>query len=480
MHLWLFDVGVTEKSAGMGSVATDDNLGEFFGTFNPRQKPFIGVGKWLNRVLGMNLKRQPVMIDLFLKYLEREVSAAKRNGEYDNAIRLVTGRSVIIDEPRSFCLRGLDAPNERLLLYRVKVDKGIDTETAKSLYNEAMEAERGLNANGWVTKGEERKSGFYIDRERAITSIYLLLNQGRNLGVYGPSTGKEIFTKNWGSFLTRCNDIEEALDTWRKEFELDLRKRHDEVFVFSGDVVPVLDKIITNAGAGSMPQIVRVEVPKSGHEQAEVETLPGTQSDRDDVAVNTQASDVVPVVGQMVASKLLGNSLLRGVITNDNGNGTYASRFSDGSVSEMSYEQAKATAKLFDGEVEKLIAAKVPKADALSVSLQTAFSLASRGPSHRPILSKDKESKETEDYSRLYEEEYDGSSVPDAVVGLSFPKRDRNNQLQPNLHKFVLRDTCKGLVEFGAETPNELLSLEKAELKTNDAPNNCSITEGSL
>ena len=69
----------------------------------------------------MNIRRQRVVIDTFLKHHDIEVAEAKRKNLFDNAIRLVTGRTVVIDEPRSFCLRGLDAPDERLLLFPIKV-----------------------------------------------------------------------------------------------------------------------------------------------------------------------------------------------------------------------------------------------------------------------------------------------------------------------------------------------------------------------
>ncbi|KAL9182095.1 hypothetical protein ACHAXT_012438 [Thalassiosira profunda] len=448
-HIWLFDVGVTERSS-MGSASTG-------GGFRRRKKPFIGVAKFLNRVLGMNLKRQQKMLDLFLNHHDIDVNKAKRNNQYDTAIRLVTGRSVVIGKPRSFCLRGLDAPNDRLLAFPVKVDRAIDSDTALALYNEAVEAESGLGADaGWFTNNhryapqQRRTAGFYVDRRKVRPDICLLVRQGRNVAQYMPSTGKEIHTHDAAWLMTRCNDVQEALQIWRNEFDRNRRKRYEEMVVFAGDIVPLLNVIIKHTPGAGLPQIVRVEVPKSvGPEQASAETL----LESDSAAASPRASNVEPTVGARVASRVLGsNILLRGVVTEDNGNGMCTARFSDESELEMSSEEAKAAMSLFGTEVEKLIAANVPKADALEISAETTADPA--GPSHRPVLTKEEEMNEEEDHSRLYEEVYDGK-IPTEFVGLRFDHQ----------HEDVLRDMCEDLFGNFVETPNQMLDLEKAESK---------------
>jgi hypothetical protein len=60
-------------------------------------------------MLGMNLKKQKILMDHFLKNLEKEVATAKRAGTYDIGIKTVTGHSVSIEKPRAFTFRGLEA-----------------------------------------------------------------------------------------------------------------------------------------------------------------------------------------------------------------------------------------------------------------------------------------------------------------------------------------------------------------------------------
>lgn len=77
-NIWLFDVGII-------------NDGTFF-----------GVPKFLNRALGMNLDKQAIMTNYFLKCLEQEVYGARSVGMYDMGIKTISGNTVDFSEkPRS-------------------------------------------------------------------------------------------------------------------------------------------------------------------------------------------------------------------------------------------------------------------------------------------------------------------------------------------------------------------------------------------
>ena len=145
--IWLFDVGLAAPE--------NPNL--------PWKKsPPINVPKFLNRCLGMHLSKQEIVTEHFLKHLEQEISLAKREGNFDQGIKSITGHSVVIQKPRSFCFRGLHAKNEKVLLYKVKVDRGMDSESAFRLYEETRDLENEA-ANITGTTGQI-ESGFYIDK----------------------------------------------------------------------------------------------------------------------------------------------------------------------------------------------------------------------------------------------------------------------------------------------------------------------------
>lgn len=256
--IWLFDVGVTEKSASGG---------------NTRKGAPMGVPKFLNRCLGMNLPRQKLIVEHFLKHLEKEISLAKREGSFDQGIKTISGHNVVIHKPRSFCFRGLDAKDERVLLYKVVVDRGMDSETALQLYEEAKAFDReagngpdttSLGAAGLFGGGQGRRivSGFYIDRRsdifKEVPRMFLIINQGRTSGkclIVRPNEGKKTYSKDWvwdkllhgAAHLSRCTNVQQAEETWNREFDLSDRPsseryqrycygRHAESFVWSGSI----------------------------------------------------------------------------------------------------------------------------------------------------------------------------------------------------------------------------------------------------
>ena len=107
---------------------------------------------------------------------------------------------LLIKEPRSFCFRGLEAKDERVLLYKINVDKGMDSDTALRLYEEAKAFD---NASGDDnTRGI--KTSFYIDKRsdifKEVPRMFLLINQGSTSGkcvVVRPNMGRRIYSKKW-------------------------------------------------------------------------------------------------------------------------------------------------------------------------------------------------------------------------------------------------------------------------------------------
>lgn len=328
----------------------------------------MGVPKFLNRCLGLTLPKQKLLTEHFLKHLENEITTAKRAGDYDLGIQNISGHSIALEKPRSFCFRGLEAKAGQVLLYKVKVDRGMNSETALEMYNEAKASEvpttapTATSANPWYVGRQytEIASGFYIDDRSDIYKealpIFLVINQGQSsvkCVVVRPNQGKWTCHKNWfkQDYLERrkisiCTDLSRATDMWRREFNLADRPsseqyqrycpgRHDETFVFGGNIVPVLNKILlaTRQRTGllggpsleglTMPSIVRVEPSgKSQEASAEAEVENGSPEGGEDAmdaagteSSNSDDSPADPAVGSKVALDMLGSSLFRGKIT---------------------------------------------------------------------------------------------------------------------------------------------------------------------
>lgn len=337
--LWLFDVGITEQST-----SGEKNY------FN-KGKP-IDVPKFLNRILGMNLLKQKLITEHFIKHLEKQVFLAKQKGSYDLGIKTITGHSVAVEKPRSFCFRG-----QRVLLYKVIVDRGMDPETALQIYEESKAADNEAGDAASTNPGVGRwlegeggkvrhiKSGFYIDRRdkfKEVPRMFLIINQGRTSNkcvVIRPNEGKKVYNPEfvWKTYIRRgeescrltfCTDINQVMATWKKEFELADRPaseryqsycygRHAESYIFGGNIIPILNKILASSNLNQLlPDVVRVE-PSGKTADAEednaneatenTENGEGEEHDEDD-------SSKPPAVGQKVALKLLGSSIFRGSI----------------------------------------------------------------------------------------------------------------------------------------------------------------------
>ena len=250
------------------------------------------VPRFLNRCLGMKLKQQKQMTQYFYNALEFTIKEAKRNGTYDVGIKTLSGREVkFADKPRVFHFGGIDAKQQRLFVYTVKRDAGVDSETAKRLYDEAIKDERCQTENGgWISTGDEVsigsrsiapkrkiKTGFYIDdgvrcgRKSfldATPKVFLYITsdspsmQGKVLRVR-PNDGRAIDTEQyvednmWKYKACKTEqEIERALKLWDKEFELaDIPNkrnyqfscpgRHAETVVLTGNgLVPILSQIL--------------------------------------------------------------------------------------------------------------------------------------------------------------------------------------------------------------------------------------------
>lgn len=136
----------------------------------------------------------------------------------------------------------------------------------------------------------------------------------------------------------------------------------------------------------------------------------------------------------------------------------------------MNSVEVKNAKQLFEEELNKLVVdAKVPRADAMNINVHTAATSSAQRITRRPVLAEGQE-KDTEEYERHFEEEYDGK-VPKLLVGLEFPKRylkwyseKEKGFISIPYWEYVVRRLSERLLEEGSAVPSrELLNLEKAE-----------------
>lgn len=500
-NFWLYDVGVTSIDKGKSS----------------------DVSRFLNRLLGMNLNRQRFMTQYFLKSLENQVNNAKRAGTYDVGIRTLKGNKLEFpDEPRSFCFRGLDAKDDRVLVYKVAQDQGTSAETAMELYNEAKDDTNvPTSRNGWIGRGQriDISTGFYVDSRRiwkASPKVFLVINPGAQSDgciTIRPNLGRRNMAK--GEFRKKLTEgtltavgVDEAMRIWQREFELadipatemyqlSCAGRHKESYVFAGAIVPILNKLLVAAGTVLLREdfkpyhVVRVETSNAN-------TLPGTTeasmeetSDSDSELDEQKRVVADPVVGgkedigKGVAREMtnkIGSSVFRGIVTkykDDDENddcdpsGTFYTSFTDGSKYKMDSQKVNKARKLFEKEAAELVSCGMPRVDACNpLEENTAAGMTVKSKTRQPILA-DGEDEDPANHEAIYEETFNGK-VPDALVGLMFAskftwtKDAMNNDIEVELWEKVLIDLSKELITNGVASSRQLYNLEKSERLADD------------
>lgn len=129
------------------------------------------VRRFLNRLLGLPLTQQNALFDLFCTTLEAVISAARKDGKYDEGIADLAGASVSLEEPEAL-LWSDPLTGAKMHSALVRVDRGSSWESACTKLAErlrqdakpqrevgASEAARGSAAEGLATDGAHGPCG---------------------------------------------------------------------------------------------------------------------------------------------------------------------------------------------------------------------------------------------------------------------------------------------------------------------------------
>jgi len=199
-NLWLSDVDVNEN--------------DFPTTGRKRIVP-----KFLNRILGLSMAKQSLLMDSFLSFVEVEIKAAKSAGKMDVGIKTLTGQSVdIVDKPRSFRF----SEDSQTKVYKVCIDKGLTYEAAQDIFREEI---------GKESDNAKISTGFYTQQGRGhkTPKVYLIIspdNRSNNCILYRPNQGRKVLTKNYVSHKILWGDMklitseDEIKELWEKEYNL--------------------------------------------------------------------------------------------------------------------------------------------------------------------------------------------------------------------------------------------------------------------
>ena len=122
------------------------------------------VGTFLNRLLGLRLSQQNAVFDVFAKLVEHAVRKARREGQFDEAIKEIDGRKVEITDETVV----VEATEDRAALAHlcVEIDRGITWDDAVARLKEAQKdttaASFGTRLDG--VRRRTSHSSFYVAR----------------------------------------------------------------------------------------------------------------------------------------------------------------------------------------------------------------------------------------------------------------------------------------------------------------------------
>ncbi|XP_062930087.1 protein strawberry notch homolog 1 isoform X2 [Mobula hypostoma] len=173
---------VRQGLIGVGLINMEDRSGLL-----SLDKDYNNIGKFLNRILGMEVHQQNALFQYFSDSLNAVIQNAKKNGRYDMGILdLGSGDEKVKKlEVKKFLTPGYSVSGH-VELYTISVERGMSWEEATKLWAEQAGAD----------------DGFYLSmqvRNNKKTAILVkeINNKKRLFMMYRPNTGKQLKLENY-------------------------------------------------------------------------------------------------------------------------------------------------------------------------------------------------------------------------------------------------------------------------------------------
>ena len=178
---------------------------ELLREIGPGHKDIGDVRKFLNRLLGLNVRTQNLMFAYFAEALESEIKLAKAEGKYSEGVSDIGGSSIDIDPQSSVILKD-PYHGQTLMSTKIYIDRGISFERAVNIFDNGKRHER---------------DGFYKMRRdmygRAQVVLAMTKPGSRNLFLlWRPNTGASLFEMEYDELRQKYQlvDAEIAREPW--------------------------------------------------------------------------------------------------------------------------------------------------------------------------------------------------------------------------------------------------------------------------
>ncbi|KAM4634944.1 protein strawberry notch homolog 1 isoform 1-T2 [Polymixia lowei] len=189
---------------GVGLINAEDRSGAL-----SLDKDYNNIGKFLNRILGMEVQQQNALFQYFADTLGAVIQEAKRNGRYDMGILdLGSGDEKVKKmDCKKFLTPGYTTSGH-VELYTVSVERGMSWEEATHAWAEQSGPDDGF----YVQVRNNRKTAILVKEVNAKKRLFL---------VYRPNTGKQLKLESYADIKKKCKKVlsEDAKQHWIDQYK---------------------------------------------------------------------------------------------------------------------------------------------------------------------------------------------------------------------------------------------------------------------
>ncbi|KAI1881972.1 hypothetical protein AGOR_G00245690 [Albula goreensis] len=188
---------------GVGLINVEDRSGIL-----TLDKDYNNIGKFLNRILGMEVQQQNALFQYFSDTLTAVIQNAKKNGRYDMGILdLGSGDEKVKKvEAKKFLTPGYSTSGH-VELYTVSVERGMSWEDATYIWAEQSGPDDGF----YVQVRNNKKTAILVKEVNTKKRLFL---------VYRPNTGKQLKLETYADIRKKCKKVlsEDAKQYWIEQY----------------------------------------------------------------------------------------------------------------------------------------------------------------------------------------------------------------------------------------------------------------------
>ncbi|XP_013922534.1 PREDICTED: protein strawberry notch homolog 1-like, partial [Thamnophis sirtalis] len=196
---------VRQGLIGVGLINVEDRSGIL-----TLDKDYNNIGKFLNRILGMEVHQQNALFQYFSDTLNAVIHNAKKNGRYDMGILdLGSGdEKVRKADAKKFLTPGYSTSGH-VELYTISVERGMSWEEATKLWSEQRGPEDGFYLSLQIRNS--KKTAILMKEVNPKKKLFL---------VYRPNTGKQLKLETYSEIKKKYKKVssDDAVTHWVEQY----------------------------------------------------------------------------------------------------------------------------------------------------------------------------------------------------------------------------------------------------------------------